>query len=97
MLRIFKSLGTPNKEVWPGVELLPDYNTQFPRNYFPPSVYNMNLTKKKPMNIAWKKGDLKKFFEKKYPKTYLELPDSAYNLLNVKTKKNCILPIFFVC
>ncbi|KAG2195192.1 hypothetical protein INT47_006723 [Mucor saturninus] len=61
LFRIFQHLGTPTKEMWPGVEHLPDYNMQFP---------------------PWKGRNLKKVFEKKYPKTYLELPDTAYDLLS---------------
>ncbi|XP_036400659.1 cyclin-dependent kinase 2-like [Megalops cyprinoides] len=31
LFRIFKKLGTPNEEVWPGVTRLPDYKSRFPR------------------------------------------------------------------
>ncbi|KAJ8255241.1 hypothetical protein GJAV_G00202670 [Gymnothorax javanicus] len=31
LFRIFKTLGTPNEEVWPGVSQLPDYKARFPR------------------------------------------------------------------
>ncbi|XP_064185699.1 cyclin-dependent kinase 2-like [Anguilla rostrata] len=31
LFRIFKKLGTPNEEVWPGVSQLPDYKSRFPR------------------------------------------------------------------
>ncbi|KAG9348691.1 hypothetical protein JZ751_029008, partial [Albula glossodonta] len=31
LFRIFKKLGTPNEEVWPGVSRLPDYKSRFPR------------------------------------------------------------------
>lgn len=30
LFRIFRVLGTPNPEIWPGVERLPDYNPLFP-------------------------------------------------------------------
>lgn len=30
IFRIFRTLGTPNEEVWPGVSLLPDYKPNFP-------------------------------------------------------------------
>jgi len=31
LLRIFKKLGTPNEDNWPGVQKLPDYKEDFPR------------------------------------------------------------------
>ncbi|KAJ8396311.1 hypothetical protein AAFF_G00018880 [Aldrovandia affinis] len=31
LFRIFRKLGTPNEEVWPGVTRLPDYKSRFPR------------------------------------------------------------------
>ncbi|KAJ8352878.1 hypothetical protein SKAU_G00243540 [Synaphobranchus kaupii] len=31
LFRIFKKLGTPDEEVWPGVSRLPDYKSRFPR------------------------------------------------------------------
>jgi len=31
IFRIFRTLGTPNEEVWPGVTQLPDYKATFPR------------------------------------------------------------------
>lgn len=31
IFRIFRTLGTPNDEVWPGVKSLPDYKTTFPQ------------------------------------------------------------------
>lgn len=30
LFRIFRTLGTPNEEMWPGVTTLPDYNAVFP-------------------------------------------------------------------
>lgn len=35
-------------------------------------------------SIAWKKADLREVFAKRYPKTYIDLPDTAYDLLHVK-------------
>jgi cyclin-dependent kinase 5 len=32
--RIFKLLGEPTEESWPGVSLLPDYKVRFDCNYF---------------------------------------------------------------
>lgn len=31
LLKIFQALGTPDEARWPGVSLLPDYNTLFPK------------------------------------------------------------------
>lgn len=31
IFRIFRTLGTPNDETWPGVKSLPDYKTSFPQ------------------------------------------------------------------
>ncbi|KAG8758184.1 Cyclin-dependent kinase catalytic subunit [Ceratobasidium sp. 428] len=31
IFRIFRLLGTPNEEVWPGVSQLPDYKESFPQ------------------------------------------------------------------
>ena len=31
IFRIFRTLGTPNDETWPGVKALPDYKTSFPQ------------------------------------------------------------------
>ncbi|XP_061090131.1 cyclin-dependent kinase 3-like [Conger conger] len=31
LFRIFKKLGTPNEDLWPGVSQLPDYKSRFPR------------------------------------------------------------------
>lgn len=31
LYRIFRTLGTPNEECWPGVSALPDYKPTFPR------------------------------------------------------------------
>lgn len=31
LFRIFRTLGTPNNEVWPDVESLPDYKNTFPK------------------------------------------------------------------
>ncbi|KAG2808391.1 hypothetical protein PC118_g16917 [Phytophthora cactorum] len=31
LFRIFRVLGTPNEELWPGVSTLPDYKTSFPQ------------------------------------------------------------------
>lgn len=31
IFRIFRVLGTPNSEVWPDVELLPDFKDSFPK------------------------------------------------------------------
>ena len=31
IFRIFRTLGTPNDETWPGVQSLPDYKTTFPQ------------------------------------------------------------------
>jgi len=30
-MRIFKKLGTPNEQVWPGVSNLPDFREDFPK------------------------------------------------------------------
>jgi serine/threonine protein kinase len=30
LFRIFRTLGTPNEEIWPGVSQLPDYKETFP-------------------------------------------------------------------
>lgn len=30
-MKIFQALGTPDEARWPGVSLLPDYNTLFPK------------------------------------------------------------------
>ncbi|KAF1573951.1 UNVERIFIED_CONTAM: Cyclin-dependent kinase 1, partial [Eudyptes robustus] len=51
LFRIFEKLGTPNPQVWPGVEKLRDYNPQFPKfrkkpfNQFLPGLepYAINL------------------------------------------------------
>eukprot|EP00123_Amoebidium_parasiticum_P001422 comp12503_c0_seq1/m.7461 comp12503_c0_seq1/g.7461 ORF comp12503_c0_seq1/g.7461 comp12503_c0_seq1/m.7461 type:complete len:296 (-) comp12503_c0_seq1:468-1355(-) len=32
LFRVFKVLGTPNEETWPGVSELPDFNPSFPQN-----------------------------------------------------------------
>lgn len=31
LFRIFRMLGTPNDELWPGISKLPDFNVNFPR------------------------------------------------------------------
>jgi serine/threonine protein kinase len=31
LFRIFRTLGTPDENVWPGISTLPDYNENFPR------------------------------------------------------------------
>ena len=31
LFRIFRTLGTPDKNIWPGVSQLPDYKSMFPR------------------------------------------------------------------
>lgn len=31
LFRIFRTLGTPDEKVWPGVSKLPDYKPMFPR------------------------------------------------------------------
>ena len=31
LFRIFRTLGTPNDAMWPGVTQLPDYNPMFPK------------------------------------------------------------------
>ena len=31
IFRIFRTLGTPSEEIWPGVTSLPDYKPLFPR------------------------------------------------------------------
>lgn len=31
LFRVFRALGTPGDEVWPGARLLPDYRAAFPR------------------------------------------------------------------
>jgi cyclin-dependent kinase 2 len=31
LFRIFRTLGTPHEDVWPGVSNLPDYKSRFPR------------------------------------------------------------------
>jgi len=31
LFRIFRTLGTPDEEIWPGVSQFPDYNTSFPK------------------------------------------------------------------
>jgi hypothetical protein len=41
-------MGTPNKEIWPGVELLKDYKPSFPNWAYHPIeivVQNLNLDK----------------------------------------------------
>lgn len=30
-MRIFRTLGTPNEDIWPGVTNLPDFQTRFPQ------------------------------------------------------------------
>ena len=44
LFQIFRVLGTPNENVWPGVSQLPDYNATFP-NWSPQnlSIYNPQL------------------------------------------------------
>ncbi|KAH9257989.1 hypothetical protein BASA81_003552 [Batrachochytrium salamandrivorans] len=37
LFHIFRSLGTPNEKLWPGVSLLPDYKTVFPNWPKPPA------------------------------------------------------------
>ena len=37
LFKIFRTLGTPNEELWPGVSKLPDYKPTFP-NCTPPTV-----------------------------------------------------------
>ncbi|CAO3649190.1 unnamed protein product [Mucor hiemalis] len=62
LFRIFRLLGTPSEDVWPGVSTLPDYNANFP---------------------PWKGRDFKELMSTKYPTTYLDVPDTAYDLLRV--------------
>lgn len=31
LFKIFRALGTPTEEMWPGVTALPDFNNNFPR------------------------------------------------------------------
>lgn len=31
LYRIFRTLGTPDEEIWPGVTQLPDYKAKFPK------------------------------------------------------------------
>lgn len=31
MYRVFRTLGTPNEDTWPGVTQLPDYKSSFPK------------------------------------------------------------------
>ena len=40
IFRIFRSLGTPNETVWPGISELPDYKSVFP-NWPPMSIQRM--------------------------------------------------------
>ena len=38
LFRIFRTLGTPDDDSWPGVARLPDYKSQFPRWESPRSM-----------------------------------------------------------
>lgn len=45
LFRIFRLLGTPSEEVWPGVSTLPDYNANFPRKYILLDLVGRHLSK----------------------------------------------------
>ena len=42
-VRIFRILGTPTEQTWPGVSSLPDYKAVFPKWEAPTNTYQVRL------------------------------------------------------
>lgn len=49
IFRIFRMLGTPNEEIWPGVSQLPDYKSTFP--YWSPQDLSKFVEKLEPSGV----------------------------------------------
>ncbi|KAG0591392.1 hypothetical protein KC19_1G172100 [Ceratodon purpureus] len=49
LFKIFRTLGTPNEEVWPGVTSLPDFKTAFPK--WPPKALSSVVPSLEPAGI----------------------------------------------
>ena len=45
LFRVFRELGTPNEEIWPGISTLPDFNPNFPRKHICPFDLNVKFNK----------------------------------------------------